>query len=160
MFHFTAQHSQLVFKIDQVKDGVIQGAQNGIEDTMQTIIADLAPGGDAVEYPIMWDTARQRRAFFASNGFGRGIPTERTGAIEHGFKVVPLGSAAIARAALRNEQPGAKYVYGDGAGEGQSSIHRGRWDNFHAVMIDYIHVFVSNIDEGIHAMIDSLRGGS
>ena len=31
-------------------------------------------------YPIQWDSERQRRAFFATDGFGRGIPTERTGA--------------------------------------------------------------------------------
>ena len=34
-----------------------------------------------VHYPIRWTSERQRRAFFASDGFGRGIPTKRTGLV-------------------------------------------------------------------------------
>src|SRR6266704_2116274 len=31
----------------------------------------------AVVYPIQWKSAKQRKAFFASNGFGGGIPYRR-----------------------------------------------------------------------------------
>lgn len=37
------------------------------------------PGGPV--YPIRWKTDKQRRAFFASKGFGRGIPTGRKNVI-------------------------------------------------------------------------------
>lgn len=32
-------------------------------------------------HPIKWTTKKQRKAYFASNGFGRGIPSTRTGQI-------------------------------------------------------------------------------
>ena len=37
------------------------------------------PGGPV--YPIRWKSNKQRRAFFASKGFGRGIPTGRKNVI-------------------------------------------------------------------------------
>jgi hypothetical protein len=37
----------------------------------------LKPG--AVKYPIQWTSEKQRRAYFATNGFGAGIPYRRTG---------------------------------------------------------------------------------
>ena len=48
-------------------------------------ILAVEPGG--VFYPIAWTTAKQRRAFFASNGFGRGIPTQRTHDIKNSWQV-------------------------------------------------------------------------
>jgi hypothetical protein len=38
-------------------------------------------------YPIRWTSLRQKRAFFASDGFGRGIPTRRTHALSRGWDV-------------------------------------------------------------------------
>jgi hypothetical protein len=39
------------------------------------------------QYPIRWTSERQRRAFFATKGFGRGIPTRRTHALSRGWDV-------------------------------------------------------------------------
>ncbi len=33
-------------------------------------------------YPIHWDSEKQRKAFFGTFGFGRGIPTERSGFLQ------------------------------------------------------------------------------
>lgn len=58
---------------------------NTFKIKMQTWQSDLlekltqTPG--KVKYPIRWTSERQRRAFFATKGFGRGIPTKRTGAV-------------------------------------------------------------------------------
>ena len=41
----------------------------------------LAVQPGAVRRPIRWTSERQRRAFFATDGFGRGIPTRRTGKV-------------------------------------------------------------------------------
>jgi hypothetical protein len=40
-----------------------------------------------VKYPIQWTSDRQRRAFFASNGFGAGIPYRRTNALARGWNI-------------------------------------------------------------------------
>jgi len=39
------------------------------------------------KYPIRWTSERQRKAFFATDGFGRGIPTRRTHALSQGWRV-------------------------------------------------------------------------
>ena len=44
-----------------------------------------------VKYPIQWKTAKQRRAYFATKGFGKGIPTRRTGALQKGWKAIIEG---------------------------------------------------------------------
>ena len=43
------------------------------------LLQDMAKAPGKPKYPIAWQSERQRRAFFATNGFGRGIPTRRTG---------------------------------------------------------------------------------
>lgn len=38
-------------------------------------------------YLIIWQSERQRKAFFATNGFGKGIPTQRSGALPAAWAV-------------------------------------------------------------------------
>lgn len=74
-------------------------------------------------YPINWDSERQRRAFFASGGFGGGIPTRRTGRHQRAWRVV----RALGGYAIENPEPSAVYLYGDEDSRGQSRIHQNRW---------------------------------
>lgn len=46
-----------------------------IEPPLQRDLMALTPG--PVRYPIEWTSERQRRAYFATNGFGKGIPYKR-----------------------------------------------------------------------------------
>lgn len=64
-------------------------------------------------YPLRWSSQRQRRAYFATGGFGGGIPTRRSGKILRGWKVEvvhssPLGGEII----LSNSEPAMTYVQG------------------------------------------------
>lgn len=49
--------------------------------------------------PYEWQSEKQRRAFFATDGFGGGIPSQRTGAFEAGWQ--------------STVQEGAAFVYND-----------------------------------------------
>lgn len=66
-----------------------------------------------VEYPIDWTTELQRHAFFASDGFGRGIPTERTGKMQDSWytrlDVRKFGVAIT----VANSRPETPFVVGD-----------------------------------------------
>lgn len=54
--------------------------------------------------------SKQKAAYFATNGFGRGIPTQRTGAIVSDWQVViDLAGASIG---YLNINPAAKFVIG------------------------------------------------
>lgn len=59
--------------------------------------------------PYIWNSERQRKAFFATNGFGRGIPTKRTDELKKGwlFQETPTGGW------IKNSTPYASFVMGD-----------------------------------------------
>ena len=63
--------------------------------------------------PIRWTSDRQRRAFFASDGFGGGIPTRRTNAIVNAWKaeLEQTSDGNILR--LSNDNPGMPFLQGE-----------------------------------------------
>lgn len=63
---------------------VVNGAVRKIEPD---VLAALGETPGSVAYPIEWTSERQRRAFFATGGFGKGIPYRRTGRYAKGFKL-------------------------------------------------------------------------
>ena len=92
----------------------------GIRNTL-TKLGEKPPS-----YPprwVNWDSEKQRRAFFATNGFGRGIPTSRTGTYARSWRVLKDGDGYM----LDNPTPYAVYVGGDVEMSRQSRIHAGRW---------------------------------
>lgn len=64
------------------------------------------------KHPIQFTTDRQRKAFFASGGFGRGIPTQRTGKIAGDWQVqfIPTQDGEIM--VLSNPHDEAKFIHG------------------------------------------------
>lgn len=73
-----------------------------------------------VRLPIEWASDVQRKAFFASDGFGRGIPTRRTGALRDAWRLAYQFSRAEDFMVLENTSPKAIYVIG----ELQQPFHR------------------------------------
>lgn len=71
------------------------------------------------KYPIRWASARQRRAFFATNGFGRGIPTVRTGKLLRGWQVDSTINTRGGSITARNDVPYMQFVQG----ENQQPMH-------------------------------------
>lgn len=61
----------------------------------EKVISQLRTEPPKPNYPLRWKTEKQRRAYFATNGFGKGIPYRRTGALAKGwqteFVVTPDG---------------------------------------------------------------------
>lgn len=79
--------------------------------------------GKQISYPVKWDSAEQRRKYFATDGFGKGIPYARTGGYQKAWKVVQKENGF----SLTNTKKQAKYIGGSSYGLGQSRIHQGRW---------------------------------
>lgn len=52
------------------------------------LLAKFRTEPGAVVYPIQWTSDRQRKAFFASNGFGHGIPYSRNHDLVNAWKLV------------------------------------------------------------------------
>lgn len=84
-----------------------------MDESLDLLHEPVSHPGMRPQYPIAWDTLKQRRAFFLSNGFGRGIPTKRTYAIVTSWKQeIKLSNNSII-GQLYNTHPAAGYVMGD-----------------------------------------------
>ena len=73
---------------------------------------ELAVNPGPVVLPFAFSTAKSRKAYFASKGFGRGIPYQRTGAIEQSWTVTVKSQLQADLLSIVNLRPEAKYVYG------------------------------------------------
>jgi hypothetical protein len=67
------------------------------------------------KYPIRWTSERQRRAFFATKGFGRGIPTRRTGKIVRSWEAEFSSNKYGGVLLLVNMHPAVQYLQGENA---------------------------------------------
>lgn len=119
--------------------------RKGIYDMMRRVRARLRTPAPRPSYPITWDSERQRRAFFATDGFGRGIPYHRTGRYEAGWDIVATPTGYM----IQNTWSKARYVGGDYSGQGQSLIHAGRHPLFQNVIEEEIQELPEGIEEAI-----------
>lgn len=115
---------QSIVKLGESIDTIVNA---DIEKQMNAALKELQRPGKPITYPVKWDSERQRRAFFATDGFGSGIPYKRTGRYSKSFRVVKTGKGAKRSYALINTWAKAKYVGGDARAQRQSRIHAGRW---------------------------------
>lgn len=96
-------------------DALPDDLQRAVAETVRTaqpIRDEIATYPGAVKYPIQWTSERQRKAFFATNGFGAGIPYQRTGGLGQAWKLLSVNTGNGAMLVLENRANAAKYVYG------------------------------------------------
>ncbi|PJF38481.1 MAG: hypothetical protein CUN54_10770, partial [Phototrophicales bacterium] len=70
------------------------------------------------DYPIEWTSERQRRAYFATDGFGAGIPYKRTGETDAGWEMEIKIIGRAVKVIIENNSPAAPWVYGSLAKRG------------------------------------------
>ncbi len=93
-----------------------------IQDEMQKEGDKRVPGN-----PVHWDSLLQQRAFFASNGFGGGIPHQRTGAYQSGMVIEKTDRGYI----FISKSPETQFIGGDAYGLVHSEINKPQnWPNF------------------------------
>lgn len=79
----------------------------------QRILDDLREYPGPVKYPFRWKSERQRRAYFATDGFGWGIPTVRTNALKDSWTTRIRDQQNGAIFEVENKAPYARFVVGD-----------------------------------------------
>jgi hypothetical protein len=78
------------------------------------VLADLRKEAPPVRYKIRWKSEKQRRAFFATDGFGKGIPTKRSGVMLNAWRVlVEYSSDQISSIVAENPVPYRQFVTGE-----------------------------------------------
>ncbi len=127
--------------------------------TSESIRDEMREPGSPVAYPIKWDSEKQRRAFFATNGFGAGIPYNRNGKYNSGWTVsdFPNGytisnshpAGAIGGTISNTFDP---FNASSVTAGWQSSIHKGRWKVFAEVAAKHISAMPQKIIDALIAV--------
>lgn len=94
---------------NEIVGGIAQETYDGFAEPIRRRLSE-EPG--PVKYPVQWTTEKQRRAYFASNGFGNGIPYQRTGRLSQAWEVILVEDPGTFKIQIFNTAPQAKYVYG------------------------------------------------
>ena len=126
-------------------DGLFTDVRDVLFETASRV-KDRLVEGKPVRYPIDWDSPRQKRAFFATNGFGQGIPYRRTNQMVLGMRLerVALGTN------LRLPHPaGAVFGLPGSPSTWQSRIHRTRWVYLLEVLFDELSKLPEHITNKI-----------
>lgn len=135
-FRLKTNADDLKRRFDNLPSGLVAGRKEAIRQTIELgndILKLMQIGGMKPSYPIHWDTPKQQKAFFATDGFGGGIPTARTGEHVSQWKALPLQNGV----SVQNLKRGSIFLWGTAKGGqspasgGQSRIHLGRWPSFH-----------------------------
>ena len=150
------QVSQNLERLGPAVDGVVNA---DIQQALENAHYDLQQPGSPIKYPVQWDSEKQRRAYFASNGFGAGIPYARIGAYNAGWEITKTGHGTAREFSLRNIKTYWRFVGGGNYGREQSRIHRGRWAIAYDIVKKHVEGMLVNIREGIREAIHGFGMG-
>lgn len=119
---------------------------------------EIIPG--PVKYPIEWTSEKQRRAFFATDGFGHGIPYQRTGKLALAWDFEIEENSAV----IRNKAPASPFVYGSlaksnpGGFQQRFHINTG-WQTASNTADFWLHEFSRQLVRNMNARLgDSVNG--
>jgi hypothetical protein len=120
-----------------------------IEDTARRIQERMNVRREKSDYPVTWDSEKQRRAFFATNGFGHGIPYKRTGltvwSVERKFNEVNLFAPHPAGPVFGRMPDGGFW---------QSRVHRQTWPALLPVLVQEIAKIPAEISKRLKILIN------
>lgn len=138
--------------IEPVIDNVIRRLRRGdrtarqrLREASEAIQAEMSEPGLAPNYPLVFSTDRQRRAYFATDAFtlplgeprpkryrNQHIPYERTEELQNSWLVEEYGDTGYVTGST---SPYAEYVHGDIAGQvDQQAMYYDRWKPFYQVV--------------------------
>lgn len=103
--------------------------------------------------PGLWDSEKQRIAYFKSGGFGAGIPYKPTGKASRSWIIRKTSKIGWT---LTNTFKAAVYLFGNWEGERQSVIHAGRRPNFAETLKKHIEALPKTIQNNIDGVIKRL----
>lgn len=108
-----------------IDDVVADIAQETYDSFAEPIRRRLGQEPGRVKYPVQWTSEKQRRAYFASDGFGNGIPYQRTGRLSQAWNVLLIEEPGTFKISIVNTAPQSKFVYG-GLGANSNPAFRQR----------------------------------
>src|SRR3972149_8428153 len=79
------QNGKVYQSLSKLGDALPGLINDDLEAVLDEARDEMAQPGSPIAYPVRWDSEKQRRAYFATDGFGAGIPYSRTGGYGAGY---------------------------------------------------------------------------
>lgn len=133
---------------DEATQAFIQrSTTNDVNRTAEDMLRVLRTEPGPVKYPIRWTSVKQRKAFFASNGFGRGIPAVRSHELANGWKYrVIYTPGQLAEVEVENPAPYEQFV----TGRNQQAFHAiTGWNLNEMVFEDYSRKMADRVETSL-----------
>ncbi len=102
----------LIKTLDQAQELSFRLLQDTFREIEPQLRDELNTTPNKVKYPIQWTSDKQRKAFFASNGFGKGIPYKRTGTLNRSWRLFVAREPNGGKIVILNTAPYSKFVVG------------------------------------------------
>lgn len=138
----------------EVVDAVAHAAFEKVKEPM---LDELQHTPGKVKYPIQWTSERQRRAFFATNGFGGGIPYVRTGNLAKAWKADYGRNDLGFYISVRNDDTAAAFVVGQlyaGARDTYQRMHRNTgWQRAKPTVDYWFGAYIDELRDGYVAAV-------
>ncbi len=133
-------------------------------DELQTVPPRRQWPGDYPEGHLEWESERQQRAYWATDGFGKGIPYPRTGELPAAWAIEPFREADGIGASIVNRNPAAPFVYGSLAksnpGRFQQRFHRiTGWERMYDTVVFWLDALQEAFVGRMNARLGDLMGG-
>lgn len=113
--------------------GLFEDTREALYETASNVKIRMSETGKPVEYPVQWDSEKQRKFVMAKLRRENNLPYRRTGAYERSYIVErqPFGVTLHA--------PHPAGAIGGIASGWQSRIHRGRWNYLLQILSDELN---------------------
>lgn len=110
--------------LNEVDAIAVAAGQDMLAEIKPLLLAELAIEPGKPVYPIDWQSEKQRKAFFASNGFGGGIPYKRTGGATKEWDVRLVTGDNLIALSVSNPNKYLRYVRGRQGGRTGDQVQR------------------------------------
>jgi hypothetical protein len=133
-------------------DALFKASLEGMHQIAENVKIRMMEEGKPIQYPVQWDSPKQRAAFFASNGFGKGIPYKRTHKHRLGWQTTRVPFGQQFRVLLGNKSPAGAISGMLKGSQWQSRIHRNRWTHILVVLWEELGKLPNEIGNRIKAV--------
>ena len=155
--HVTPSVGNLDTAVQAMEDAGFGVLDHAIREITDGIQQDMMVEGMDVFHPIRWDSERQRKAYFATNGFGAGIPYVRTGGEAGAWISAGYTQERMTSWSAYTQSDVSIYIRGDKQGKHQSHIHSITWSKFADSVTIRWRQFQNSLDALRERIADAMR---
>lgn len=139
MINITTNIQDVIKRFKALPGQINRAVLTTLDRANEEVVFMMQKEGAPVQGKLDWDSPEQQKAFFASDGFGEGIPYQRnhgyinayqTRAIEGGVQIENVGHAALMIAG----SPSGNILGSKVTASGQSHLFAGRWQPIKPVL--------------------------